>query len=50
MSEFYCFNNHSMPVGVLECPTCGAAIACVDGMSREEAEDSEDWYEEEEDG
>ena len=48
MSEYYCYGGHLMPVGKLECPQCGSAIASGDGMGRRELEDAENYREEEE--
>ncbi len=49
MSEFYCWEGHSMPPGCLSCSECGSGLALMDGMGREEAEASENYKEEEDD-
>lgn len=49
MSEFYCYEGHSMPSGELYCPKCGSGIGSMDGMGREEAEASENYKEVEDD-
>ena len=49
MSEFYCFEGHSVPAGELSCSKCGSGIGSTDGKSLRECQDEEDWsYEEEE--